>query len=36
VESVPDKVSGAWVFKGTRMPAAIIFENLDVGSERFR
>jgi uncharacterized protein (DUF433 family) len=31
VESVPGKVSGAWVFKGTRTPAAIIFENLEDG-----
>ena len=23
VESIPGKVSGAWVFKGTRLPAAI-------------
>lgn len=28
VESVPGKVSGAWVFKGTRVPVAAIFENL--------
>ena len=31
VESVPGKVSGAWVFKGTRTPVAIIFENLEDG-----
>jgi uncharacterized protein (DUF433 family) len=31
VESIPDKVSGAWVFKGTRTPAAIVFENLEDG-----
>ncbi len=31
VESVPGKVSGAWVFKGTRMPVATIFENLEDG-----
>ena len=31
VESVPDKVSGAWVFKGTRTPVSIIFENLEDG-----
>ena len=29
VESVPDKLSGAWVFRGTRMPVATIFENLE-------
>ncbi len=32
VESVPDKVSGAWVLRGTRMPAATIFENLEAGA----
>lgn len=26
VESVPGKVSGAWVLKGTRMPVSVIFE----------
>jgi uncharacterized protein (DUF433 family) len=31
VESVPDKVSGAWVFKNTRMPVATVFENLEAG-----
>ena len=31
VESVPGKLSGAWVFRGTRMPAATIFENLEDG-----
>lgn len=31
VESVPGKVSGAWVFRGTRIPAAAIFENLEDG-----
>ena len=28
VESIPGKVSGAWVLKGTRMPVSVIFENL--------
>jgi uncharacterized protein (DUF433 family) len=32
VESVPDRRSGAWVFRNTRMPAATIFENLEAGS----
>ena len=32
VESVPGKVSGAWVFRGTRMPVATVFENLDAGA----
>lgn len=31
VESVPGKVSGAWVFKDTRMPVATVFENLEAG-----
>lgn len=31
VESVPGRVSGAWVFKGTRMPVAAVFENLEDG-----
>ena len=29
VESIPGKVSGAWVFKDTRMPVATVFENLE-------
>jgi uncharacterized protein (DUF433 family) len=32
VESVPGKVSGAWVLKGTRMPVSAIFENLEAGA----
>jgi len=32
VESVPGKVSGAWVFKDTRMPVSIVFENLESGA----
>ncbi len=31
VESVPGKVSGAWVFRGTRIPVAAAFENLEDG-----
>ncbi|HMD31353.1 MAG TPA: DUF433 domain-containing protein [Candidatus Acidoferrales bacterium] len=31
VESVPGKVSGAWVFRGTRMPVATVFVNLEDG-----
>ncbi len=31
VESVPDKVSGAWVFRGTRMPVQTVFDNLEAG-----
>ena len=29
VERVPGKVSGAWVFKGTRVTVAALFENLE-------
>jgi uncharacterized protein (DUF433 family) len=32
VESVPGKLSGAWVLKGTRMPVSAIFENLEAGA----
>ena len=32
VESVPGKVSGAWVLKGTRMPVSAIFENIEAGA----
>ena len=28
---MPGKVSGAWVFRGTRLPVATIFENLEDG-----
>jgi len=31
VESVPDRVHGAWVFRDTRMPVALVFENLKAG-----
>jgi uncharacterized protein (DUF433 family) len=31
VESTPGKVSGAWVFRGTRTPVAVVFENLEDG-----
>ena len=31
VESVPGKVSGAWVFRGPRIPVAAVFENLEDG-----
>ncbi len=32
VESIPGKRSGAWVFRGTRMPVSTVFENLEAGS----
>jgi uncharacterized protein (DUF433 family) len=31
VESVPGKVSEAWVFKGTRMPVQTVSANLEAG-----
>jgi uncharacterized protein (DUF433 family) len=31
VESIPGKVSGAWVFKNSRTPVGIVFENLEDG-----
>jgi uncharacterized protein (DUF433 family) len=32
VERTPAKVSGAWVFKGTRVPVKALFENLEDGA----
>ena len=32
VERVSGKVSGAWVFKGTRVPVQALFENLEGGA----
>jgi uncharacterized protein (DUF433 family) len=32
VERHPDTVSGAWVFRGTRVPVAALFENLRDGA----
>jgi len=31
VESIPGKVGGAWLFKGTRTPVSLVFENLEAG-----
>jgi uncharacterized protein (DUF433 family) len=31
VESVPGRVSGAWVIRGTRTPVKVLFENLEAG-----
>jgi uncharacterized protein (DUF433 family) len=31
VERDADRVSGAWVFKGTRVPVTALFENLEDG-----
>lgn len=32
VESDPGRVGGAWVFLGTRVPVAALFENLEDGA----
>jgi uncharacterized protein (DUF433 family) len=29
VERGPDRVSGAWVFRGTRVPVKALFENIE-------
>jgi uncharacterized protein (DUF433 family) len=31
VESIPGRVSGAWVLRGTRTPVKVLFENLEAG-----
>ena len=33
VERDPDKVSGSWVFRGTRVPVTALFENLEDGAQ---
>jgi len=32
VESVPGRLSGAWVFRDTRLPVSVVFENLEAGA----
>ncbi len=32
VERVPERVSGAWVFRGTRLPVRALFENIEAGA----
>jgi uncharacterized protein (DUF433 family) len=32
VERHPEKVGGAWLFKGTRVPVKALFENLEAGA----
>ncbi len=32
IERDPERVSGAWVFRGTRVPVAALFENLEDGA----
>jgi uncharacterized protein (DUF433 family) len=31
VESIPGKVGGAWLFKGTRTSVSLVFDNLEAG-----
>ncbi|MBI2209276.1 MAG: DUF433 domain-containing protein [Deltaproteobacteria bacterium] len=33
VERDAERVSGAWVFRGTRVPVSALFENLEDGAE---
>jgi uncharacterized protein (DUF433 family) len=33
VEKIPERVSGAWVFRGTRIPVSALFENLEDGAD---
>jgi len=32
VERDPERVSGAWVFRGSRVPVSALFENLEDGA----
>jgi uncharacterized protein (DUF433 family) len=32
IERASEKVSGAWVFEGTRVPVRALFENLEAGA----
>ena len=32
VERIPERVSGSWVFRGTRVPVTALFENLESGA----
>jgi uncharacterized protein (DUF433 family) len=32
VERIPGKVSGTWLFKGTRVPVKALFENVEGGA----
>ena len=32
VELDPEKLSGAWIFRGTRVPVSALFENLEGGA----
>ncbi len=33
VERSADKVSGTWVFRGTRVPVSALFENIEAGAK---
>lgn len=33
VERSPHRVSGAWVFRGTRVPVTALFQNLEDGAQ---
>jgi len=33
VERDPRRVSGAWIFRGTRVPVSALFENLEEGAD---
>ena len=32
VESIPGKVTGAWLFRDSRIPVSIVFENFEAGA----
>ncbi|BDC49501.1 hypothetical protein F183_A18170 [Bryobacterales bacterium F-183] len=32
VESIPEKRSGAWVFRDSRTPVSVVFDNLEAGA----
>ena len=32
VERTPERLSGVWVFKGTRVPVRALFENIEEGA----
>ena len=32
VEQDPNRLSGTWIFRGTRIPVAALFENLEDGA----
>ena len=33
VERTPQRVSGVWIFRGTRVPVSALFENLEDGAD---